>query len=289
MEKNGDKQESRVRVPCSVIIVTHNSQAYLSTCMRSLKQQTSLPHQIILVDSGSEDSSYLKEYPKETQVIVHLADENIGFCQANNIGMSYVDPQSKYVLFLNPDAFLTPLFIEQALSLMEHSSNFSVGALSGILLGFNIQRQQPTGRIDSSGIFRTWYGRWYDRGQQELYTSQQLPRTENVPALCGALMFCRLHALQSVELAPYTVMDPTFYMYKEDIDLSLRLRQKGWLLLLAPQLIAYHCRGWQERAKIPYHLRLLSARNEMRLYARLKSPFYLYSLLKYLLVKIGNY
>ncbi len=276
--------------PCAVIIVTHNSQAFLPHCLEALQQQTQPACQIILVDSGSQDTTYLEHYRQMPTLTLHLAYDNIGFCQGNNVGMSYVDDSIKYVLFLNPDAFLTPSFLENALAYLEQPASRQVGALSGILLGYDIQQQQPTGQIDSTGIFRTWYGRWYDRDQGKAYQQNQHVTPEKVPALCGALMLCRMTALKSVVLGPHIVMDPTFYMYKEDIDLSLRLRQKGWSLLLIPEWIAYHCRGWKkERAQVPRHLRLLSAKNEMRLYARLKSPFYFYSMFKYVLVKTLDY
>lgn len=277
------------QVPCAVIIVTHNSQTHLSHCIKALQEQTRRPCQIILVDSGSQDSTYLELYRQVSPIILHLANDNIGFCLGNNIGMTYVDAAVEYVLFLNPDAFLIPSFLEKAIAFLEQPTSSQVGALSGILLGYDIQQQQPTGQIDSTGIFRSWYGRWYDRDQGKTYQQSAYRSPEKVPALCGALMLCRMTALKSVELGLHVVMDPTFYMYKEDIDLSLRLRQKGWSLLFIPELIAYHCRGWQkDRSQVPRHFRLLSAKNEMRLYARLKSPYYLYSIIKYLLVKTMN-
>lgn len=271
---------------CAVIIVTHKSQLYLETCIQALKKQTQLAHQLIIVDSGSPDTRYLQAYAEDPMITLHLVKDNIGFCQANNLGMSLVDSTCQYVLFLNPDAFLTPTFLAQAVQIMQKPNSQKVGALSGILLGYHIQDQQPTGTIDSTGIFRTWYGKWYDRAQGVSYHPKHDQKIENVPALCGALMFCRMEALKSVEFAPHIVMDPSFYMYKEDIDLSIRLRKKYWVLQFNPALIAYHCRGWKkDRSQVPRHLRLLSAKNEMRLYVRLKSPCLFYSVLKYLAVK----
>ncbi len=274
---------------CSVIIVTHNSQAYLAKCLSSLKQQTLPPACIVIVDSGSKQKDYLYPYQVESNIHLCLIEENIGFCQGNNQGMALLPPHTDYVLFLNPDTFLTPLFLEQAVQYMALASSSRVGALTGILLGYDIEKDQPTGRLDSTGIFRQWYGRWYDRDQGKLYQQENDLKPEQVLALCGALMFCRKIALDNVLLSPYEVMDSSFYMYKEDIDLSLRLQRQGWSLLFLPHLMAYHCRGWQQdRSKVPRHLRLLSAKNEWRLHARLYSPCCLYSALKYLLVKIFN-
>lgn len=281
---------SQFRIPtCSVIIVTHNSEAYFHKCMNALQQQTHLPHQIIIVDSGSSNKTYLEPYQNQPAIQVCLVEENIGFCQGNNRGWSELLSETDYVLFLNPDAFLTPLFIEQAIQQMEQESFATVGALTGLLLGYDIHRDQPTGLLDSTGIFRRWYGKWYDRGQGQPYKTGQYEKAENVPAICGALMFCRKEVLDTVLLGPCQVMDPSFYMYKEDIDLSIRLRQREWSLVLVPQLIAYHCRGWQkERSQVAKRWRLLSAQNEMRLYKRLRSPCFLYSALKYFLVKAFN-
>ncbi len=240
-----------------------------------------------MVDSGSKETTYLESYRKDPLIFLHLAKDNIGFCQGNNLGLSYLRFPCEYVLFLNPDAFLTPSFAEQAIAGMEEAASQRVGALTGVLLGYDGEREEPTGKIDSTGIFRTWYGRWYDRGQGDSAASISAGKREEVPALCGALMFCRWQALQSVVLAPCTVMDPSFYMYKEDIDLSLRFRRQGWKVVFHSDLVAYHCRGWKkERKEIPRSLRLLSARNEMRLHARGKSPCYFYSFLKYCAVKV---
>lgn len=273
---------------CSVIIVTHNSQAYIHTCIDAFLSQTLQVESIIIVDSGSSNIEYLQKYSHHPLIKTTFSKENIGFCQGNNLGMHALPQQTEFVLFLNPDAYLTPNFIEKALEYMQKPSSKAVGALTGLLLGFDNKIKQPTGKIDSSGIFQSWYGRWYDRFQGEETTTHSLHEQE-VPALCGALMFCRKKALDSVSIEKNVVMDPSFYMYKEDIDLSLRLSDKGWKLLFLPSLLAYHCRGWEsDRSKVSRKMRLLSAKNELSLHFRRFSPYTFYSLTKYLAVKIFN-
>lgn len=272
--------------PCAVIIVTYKSAAVISKCLQALREQTQPPAQIIVVDSGSPCTDYLTN---EARIELILSKDNIGFCIGNNIGVSRADPALPYILFLNPDAFLPPTFLEEALAYMEAPSEKDTGVISGLLLGYNMGNDAPSGMVDSAGIFRTWYGRWYDRSQGEAYSPERYRDEEESPALCGALLFCRKKALESVLLGPHHVLDASFYMYKEDIDLSLRLREKGWKVKFVPKLHAYHCRGWQrDRQKVPKQLRLLSARNEMRLFARRRSPCILYSTLKYLAVKLFN-
>jgi GT2 family glycosyltransferase len=75
-------------------------------------------------------------------------------------------------------------------------------------------------------------------------------------------------------------------MYKEDIELGMRLRKLGFSIMYDSSLVAYHCRGWQAtRKKMAPALRLHAARNEVLLYRKHPSPYMLWALGKYLLVR----
>lgn len=274
--------QSKRSPACAVVFVTHNSERFISHAMEGLRTQTKVPEQIIIVDSASTDSSYLSPFANQPNVHIEYIKTNIGFCRGNNLGRSLVPEDCPYILFLNPDAFLSPTFIAEAIAFMESKDHKRCGVMTGILLGYDITRNKPTGTYDSTGIFSTWYGKWFDRDQGLPCDPKKYQRIESVPAICGALMFCRKNALDSVQMGKYEVFDSAFYMYKEDIDLSYRLKKAGWQLMLVPQLIAYHCRGWQRnRSMVPRKLRLLSAKNELRMHVRQNAPIkMLYSLLK---------
>lgn len=274
---------------CTIIIVTFNSQKYLSKAIECINQQTHPMTKIIIVDTGSDDTTYLLPYKPQSNVEVIIAEKNSGFCKGNNIAFSKLPNNSDYVFFLNPDAFITPSFVSSAVAFLESPQNQHYGALTGTVLGYNMNANQPTGTYDTTGIFRKWYGRWYDRGQGQAYHPGLFSLQEDLEAICGAVFFCRKKALDSVMFLNNEVFDNTFYMYKEDIDLSLRLRRKGWKLAFLPQLISYHCRGWQNRAKMPRKMRLCSAKNELgfHLQGRALTPI-AYSFCKYMAVKLLN-
>jgi N-acetylglucosaminyl-diphospho-decaprenol L-rhamnosyltransferase len=270
---------------CSVIIVSYNNAPYVAKCMESLQHQTMPPTQIILVDTGSQDRSFLELYKDKADII--LGEPECGFCVGNNLGYQSVHSNAHTVLFLNPDAFLFPDFIENAHHFLERDEE--AGALTGLTLGYDFDQQKPTGLIDTTGILSTWYGKWYDRDQGTPYTPKEQSIPHSLPAICGAVFFARKKALDSV-LIKGEVMDSSFYMYKEDIDLSLRLKKKGWQLMYVPLLKAYHCRGWSpNRKKMARKYRLCSAYNELRINTRrrcLTGSFYSFS--KYLAVKVFN-
>ena len=264
----------------SVIIVTHNSERLIDKCVESLARQSLAAARIIIVDSGSDDPSYLDAYSGKAGFAVHLKN-NIGFAAANNFGLRHIADADKYVCLLNPDTFLEPDSFKRSMELV--STRPEVAILTGRLKGFDLRNCRPNGLLDSTGIFRAWYGRWYDRGQgvknEDNYQIQ-----EEVPAICGAFMFCRIEALS--KNMP-NIFDESFFMYKEDIDLCLRLRKQGWKMLYEPEVEAFHARGWSKnRQEISYQTRCLASKSEIRLNLKHQSPYLLWALFKYFVVRV---
>ncbi len=267
----------------AAIVVTHNSEVTLERCIKGLETQDYSLDSILLVDSGSTDKEYL-QLSQRRQSVQLLVTENVGFSKANNLGYEALSSDIDFVLFVNPDLFLPSTFVSQALHIFERTT--SLAMLSGKLLGYDLERDKPSGRLDSTGVFRKWYGRWYDRGQGERDTGQYDEPTL-VPALCGALLFCNNTALRTL---PGPVFDTDFFLYKEDIELGLRLKKHGWKLLYTHILQAYHCRGWDgERKKMSYELRLTAAKSELLLYRKHPSPYIVFALLKYILVTVFRF
>ncbi|TKB09327.1 glycosyltransferase [Desulforhopalus sp. IMCC35007] len=267
-------------MPVHVIIVTHNSEREIPLCLDALLSQKHPADSITIVDSGSADTSYLAGL--ENMVTSLIRTTNIGFSRANNLGFrSLTVENDDIVIFLNPDTFLNPDAIVKIVEILTRDR--SVGCVTGKLLGFDLGRGKPTGLLDSSGIFRKWYGRWYDRGQGEEDRGQyDFPQV--VPAVCGALLCCRI---ETVEVFAGDIFDPAFFLYKEDIELSLRLRKSGWKLFYSPEIVAYHCRGWKEdRQDVSYEKRLYSAENEIKMYIRHPSVYLLWAGAKYLAVRL---
>jgi N-acetylglucosaminyl-diphospho-decaprenol L-rhamnosyltransferase len=264
-----------------VVIVTHNSSAVLESCLVHLDKQTIPAQEVIVVDSGSSDTAYLQPLSSRGGLRLVTTD-NIGFGRANNLGFQLLrGVEEGMVVFLNPDTFLPPDFFAQAVGVL--NENPGAGAISGKLLAFDVLSMKATGKIDSAGIYRHWYGRWYDRGQGKQDVGQY-DLIASPPALCGALLCCRLKALE-----PFgeTVFDPDFFLYKEDIDLCLRLRKNGWTLIYDPRLIAYHCRGWSRRRhSVAYALRLTAASSEVLLCKKHPGPQLFWAWSKYLAVRL---
>lgn len=263
----------------SAIIVSHNSANELHQCLASLVIQVGCSLRIIVVDSGSSDTGYLDQLAERYDFTL-IQTSNIGFSQANNLGYEIISPETEMVVFMNPDTVLPGKYLDNALTLLK--ANPEAGVVSGVLTGFDMNSSTPTEYVDSTGIFRSWYGRWYDRDQGKKCCDVKRPR-QFLPAVCGALLVCRQKALTDLG---NEIFDPDFFLYKEDIELSIRLRKCGWKLLFEPQLIAYHGRGWKKKRRdVSLLLREVASRSEMLLYRKHPSPYMLWALMKYIIVR----
>lgn len=267
-----------------VVIVAYRNEAQLPTVLDKLCSQLLAADDVIVVDNSEcVPPDLLARHPRVQFV---RPGSNLGFCGGNNYGLQVADwARYQAVLLLNPDLVLPERWIERALKRL--FSGPKLLALSGPLLRYDFRTQEALSTVDSLGIARSRSGRWYDIGSGQAYLDLEpgLPAVWPVQAICGALILLSTPALQAAGGIP--LFDEKFFAYKEDIDLGLRLQKKGCQLLLAKELLAYHGRGWKSaRRDIPFHLRLMSARNDCRVDWKHRSPYIVVSVIKFAYVSL---
>jgi N-acetylglucosaminyl-diphospho-decaprenol L-rhamnosyltransferase len=269
-----------------VVTVTYNGDCFFNNYMSALAAQTVAPDLVVLVDSGSSQPDFLERvanYPVPVEIV---RESNVGVCVGNNIGWRRVR-DFEYVIFVNPDAFLAPDLIEKAVEYMEGAPN--VGMVTPSLLRYDISRDVPTDIVDSTGVVRSWKGLIVERdGRRPAESLKRYTRPNRLPWVCTAVAMGRREAMNSILEAGDQLFDESFFMYKDDTDLSWRVRLAGWQLIHHPELRGYHCRGWQDRGTISREARVRSARNEFRMYIKHRSPFVIVGIAKYVLVRFLN-
>ncbi len=256
----------------AVVIVTYDPEPVLEAAVEALVRSTTPPREVVIVDNASTDTASLDAVEEQNHPNVRVLREasNLGYCAANNVGYRAVS-DARYVLFLNPDAVVTPELIAGAVALLDREPD--AAAVGPKLLQLDTTTMQPTGRIDSAGIVQAWWGRITDRGQGEVDAGQYDGPVQAMPALCGAALIVRRTALDAVA-RDGEVFDEDFFMFKEDVDLSYRLTTAGWRLLFAPSLVVHHARGnlQIDRASIAPWVRRRSLANEWRLWHKPSLP-----------------
>ena len=103
----------------SVIIVTWNSEKHLPACLDALSAQTYKDFEVVMIDNGSSDQSYLDFEGKysDLKLTIIKNNENLGFATANNIGARLA--RGKWLALLNADAFPEPDWLERLVEASE--------------------------------------------------------------------------------------------------------------------------------------------------------------------------
>ena len=245
----------------SVVLITWNSANYLPRCTEGLRGQTEADLEVIVIDNGSSDESVdiiAAELPHATIV---RNSTNVGFAAAANQGIARTT--SKYVLLLNPDAFLTPSYISTLVVAMERDT--SVGTAAGKLLQGRGDTIQPTGIIDSLGIEMLRGGRHVDLRQGEEDDPPE-GRTFEVFGVSGAAALLSRAFIDDMSIEG-KLFDERFFAYREDADLAWRGRMAGWKSLCVASAVAYHVRRVtpERRSALPPDINMHSVKNRFLL------------------------
>jgi len=111
----------------SIIITTWNSYDLTKQCVDSVKKNTKLPHEIILVDNGSKDKS-IEKLEKDFSNLKNLKiiknKVNKGFPYALNQG--YKTAKGHYFVHLNNDAFVSENWLEELIKTIDSNQKFVV-------------------------------------------------------------------------------------------------------------------------------------------------------------------
>ncbi len=223
----------------SIIIVNYNVKYLLEQCLRSVRAATqAIEAEIMVVDNASADGSvdYLRPLFPEVHFIENR--DNPGFAKANNQAIRL--SRGRYVLLLNPDTIVTEESFRRACRFMDHQAD--VGAIGVKMINAHgaflpeSKRSFPTPWVafcKLSGLSRLFP----DSPRFAAYSLPYLSADDSyqVQVLSGAFMLLRQEALQRIGL-----LDESFFMYGEDIDLSYRMIPAGYRNYYLPLSILHY-------------------------------------------------
>jgi GT2 family glycosyltransferase len=251
-----------------VSIVTYNSSVHLKSCFESLKKQSFRDFEVSLWDNASTDGTAetIAHYG-DLLGFVHVSKSNVGFCAAHNRLIR--TSASDYVLVLNPDIILDPIFLETLIKAMDADS--TAGAATGKLWRWS---SETAGNriLDTTGIYFTRNQRHLDRGSGEI-DAGQYDRREYVFGASGAAALYRRVMLDDIREGD-EYFDESFFAYREDADLAWRAQWMGWRCLYVPEAKGYHERRVlpERRASLPDAINMHSFKNRFLLRIKNMDP-----------------
>lgn len=226
-----------------IIYVNFNSTDCLIESIEMLFKHNQSKHDlhIVVVDNSSKDNPHrLTERFPEIQLIQNR--DNIGFGAAINLALPFC--QSKYVLLLNPDSFVTDGCVENSIFFMDQNDH--IGIMGPMVLETN------GGVQGSARAFPTPLTSLFGRNSPltKMFPNNSITRSNiltwgkdnttpmEVDWVSGACMVVRKEVMEAVG-----GFDERFFLYWEDTDLCRRIRDAGWKVVYYPGASVIHSVG----------------------------------------------
>ncbi len=233
----------------TIIVVSYNTKDYTLKCLRSIKEQHhSLDDiEVIVVDNSSIDGSVEAIQNDFPWVILIKNKNNLGFAAANNIGLQKA--KGKLILLLNSDTVLLYDTLDVMINIFAENKN--IGAATARL-------ELPDKSLDLAshrGFPTPWNALTYFLGLERIFpntaifsgyhqTFKDFNLIHEVDAISGACFFVRSQVVKQVGL-----LDERFFMYAEDIDWCIRIKEAGWKIYFNPNAKVVHFKKRSGREK----------------------------------------
>ena len=226
----------------SVVIVNYNVEHFLEQCLYSVRRaMQGIEGEVFVVDNNSVDGSLRMLAEKFPEVNVIANKDNVGFSKANNQAIRVAT--GEYVLLLNPDTVVEDDTFSKCLAFMDaHPDAGGLGVKMVDGKG-NFLPESKRGLPTPAAAFYKMFGlaKLFPHSKRFAhYYMGHLSENETneVEILAGAFMLMRRATLDQVGL-----LDETFFMYGEDIDLSYRITQGGYKNYYFPETRIIHYKG----------------------------------------------
>ncbi|MCR5313957.1 MAG: glycosyltransferase family 2 protein [Bacteroidaceae bacterium] len=223
----------------TIVIVNYNVKHYVEQCLLSVERALNgISGEVYVVDNKSTDGSVEYLRGRFPWVFFIQNDFNAGFSKANNQALRMA--RGEYLMLLNPDTIVGENVLRQCIEFMD--SHDDCGGL-----GLRMLRQDGSFAPESRrGVPTPWTSFCKMVGLCSLfpqsrifgrYYMQYLPLDEASPIeiISGACMLMRKTTTDICGL-----LDETFFMYGEDIDLSYRILQAGFKNYYIPSTILHY-------------------------------------------------
>lgn len=259
-----------------IVILNWNKADETINCLDSLSNLSYPNQKVILVDNGSTDDSIEKFQEYDPGLEILETGTNLGYAEGNNFGIRHcLVSKPDYIFVVNNDVRVA----SDSLDLLVAEAEKNVDAA---FLGPKVYHLEDPETIQSAGVEFDYLWRSKQRGLDQVENGKY-SSVEEVDAVIGAALLIRCEYLDHIGL-----LDPDYFLYREDIDWCLRARNLGYKVLVVPQARIWH-RGHKVRdndlPRITYYL----SRNSLMLISRHRGGFFRFLMLlaRYLLTAIS--
>lgn len=217
----------------TVVIVTYNAIKWISKCLNSIGDD----YPVVIVDNNSTDNTkdFIRSNFPKTQIISQ--EVNMGFGQANNIGISRaIEDGAQYVFLMNQDVYLEKDCLQNLIEF--HKRNAQFGILSPVHLN------GEGNKLDSL-FFKHTSIEYNSEFYSDLVINHSLKEVYEFPYINAAAWLVSKQCIETVG-----GFDPIFFHYGEDHDYCNRIRYHGFKIGILPNVFIRHDRENRKERKL---------------------------------------
>lgn len=213
-----------MRASVAVVILNWNNFSDTMECVSSIPKYDEIEVSVVVVDNGSTDNSLeLLRSSLSSSIFLLESGVNGGFGHGNNIGIQFaLSLNVDFVWLLNNDTLVERDTILNLIKKM--LLNNSIGAL-GSKIFYN----------DNRDSIQCYGGGPVDRIFLRSSMFQSIVDDSKIEFITGTSVFIRAEILK--EMFGFR---SEYFMYWEDVDMSIKIRQLGWRLGVAEDSVVYH-------------------------------------------------
>jgi GT2 family glycosyltransferase len=223
----------------SIVLNWNQPELTRETLLSLTKQKTDgFKHRILLVENGSEKKASVEGFDVE---ILNL-DQNYGFAKGNNFGIKQAFKNgADYVFVVNNDVLLSKDALHLLFEFMESNSEAcSASPLIYFAKGYefhkNRYKESEKGKVIwAAGGQIDWANVYGSNRLVDVVSTKKETTPVRVDFASGAAVLYRASILRAVGL-----YDEDYFMYLEDMDLSVRMSQKSAYPYLVPTSEVWH-------------------------------------------------
>lgn len=217
-------------IPLTIIIVTFNSEKYISNCLENTIKNIPKNWKIVIVDNNSSDNTRKiinHRYGDNTHLKLYVLDTNQGFAKAVNFGISKSE-KSGYYLLLNPDVVPNK---NSFIPLLKCCKKMKSGICGGTTINEDGQESGSYFRLPNLQVgmfdltnFRKIdiFDRWHKYFYYQDKSFQKNINCFDVDVVTGGYMLIKSDTIENIGL-----FDERFFMYLEDVDYCKRAKDKN--------------------------------------------------------------
>ena len=242
----------------AVLVLSFNKREQTLRCLQSVARLEYAPRQVIVVDNDSSDGSAASVAQHFPQVHLVRSRTNLGAAGGRNLGIRWANEHLsyRYLLFLDDDTVVDPRLADELVSVLRRHPAAGLATPKAYRAGSDDLLASAGGMRVRLGL-----GSITDIGAGQRDVGQFNDPVE-VDACVGFAVLGRREALERVG-----GFDDRYNPYGwEEVDLSLRIREMGYLIRYAPGAVCWHAGGTPgrgrrifayERGKVLNYLRLM--------------------------------